>query len=457
MNLRNSRIVIVDDSLDDVKKLLTFFDREGVPYNYYQPPELKNLPRKPLKDIRVLFLDFDFGVSGQSPVKNKISVLMGIFKKLLAKDNGPYILVAWTTFNTGTGDLITPFKEAIMADPSLPRPVIIFDMDKSVVMNDLKKIEQNIKKAFNGSNVFELLLRWGNHADKAISHLLNNLLDISTKRLPAGLTSFDGYATELNKAMQFHVHKFATSLLGAENLKANKDLLIAGQMPFINFFQDLIESSIKEDGHDFRNLEKSTYQFSRPPLPAPYTVKEKAELNSIFLLSSKPESFAQPGNIYMADPVFRILTDNGRHPLINQVVPKNSDLIQDFIQSPNGQHRQWFLRRAKKILMEITPECDFAQNNWKAARLVLGVLMPYVDTMGAPNSFLKKSDKVTPSLPVVYKNQVYLMTFHNIYQYSLGIKALTGAKPILRARKDLLVDIQHWFASHISRPGKTEF
>lgn len=458
MNLKNSRIIVVDDNQKDVKKLLAFFDKEGVPYNYYEGTSSKKLPRKPLKDVRIIFLDFDLGTAGQFSIKNKISVLVGAFKKLLSKDNGPYVLIAWTTNNNTNQDLITPFKDVLMNDLSLPRPVMIFDMDKTNVMNDIRAIEKNVKKAFDGSNVFELLLTWGNHADTAISHVLSNLLNISAKRLPTTITNFSDYALELNKAMQFHMYKFAVSALGSDNVKPNKEMLVAGQLPFINFFQDFIENTIKEYKHNFSNLEKSTHLLNTTPPITLYTVFERAELNSTFLLSSKPEKFPQPGNIYIADDVFNILSNRRRNNLINKTIPKKSDLISDFLQRPKGQYRSLFMRRAKKILIEITPECDFAQNHWKSARLMLGVLIPYdLQTTADPESFLKTSGKVTSYLPIIYKKKTFLMTFHNIYQYNLGIEDLKRVSPVMRARKEFLVDIQHWFGTHISRPGKTEF
>lgn len=456
MNLKNSRIIIVDDDWEDVKKLLSFFDKEGIPYNYYKGPNEKSLPKKPLKDVRVLFLDFDLGVGGQFSVKNKISVLMGVYKKLLAKDNGPYVLIAWTTYNTGPSELITPFKTALMSDPTLPKPVMIFDMEKSAVMNDLKGIERNIKKAFNGSNVFELLLRWGNHADAAVSQVLNNLLSISVKKVPTTAVAYDDYTIELNKAMQFHVYKFAAALLG-KNLKANKDLLVAGQVPFVSFFQDFIESAIKDDGHNFKNLQRSTYNLNNPS-SADYTLPERAELNSIFLLDSKPDTFAQPGNIYKAEPIFR-LVKTGSNFHTKKLIPKKPDFIQEFVQPAKyNTYKDVLSRKSVLILIEITPECDFAQKKWKAARFILGALLPYdLDNsifINDTKSFFKQNHD---PLPVKYKGQVYWMVFHTGYHFNLSISQSDKVAPILKARKELLVDVQHWLAAHISRPGKTVF
>ena len=53
--------MVVDDKRSDVEKLLKLLDKRGVPYNYYyEDARSTNLPNVPLKDVRVVFLDFVF-------------------------------------------------------------------------------------------------------------------------------------------------------------------------------------------------------------------------------------------------------------------------------------------------------------------------------------------------------------------------------------------------------------
>jgi len=67
------------------------------------------------------FLDFVLGTDGQSD-KNKISALMGVVKGIVARDNGPYVIFAWTKHNQPQDDLFGAFKKAIMNDKDFPSP-----------------------------------------------------------------------------------------------------------------------------------------------------------------------------------------------------------------------------------------------------------------------------------------------------------------------------------------------
>ncbi len=91
MEISNSgRIVIIDDEHNEAFPLMEMLGKEGLPYMYYdgQP---NGLPEKPPGGVRFVFLDIELqGMKGQDD-KTKASGLIGRLKKIISKQNGPYM------------------------------------------------------------------------------------------------------------------------------------------------------------------------------------------------------------------------------------------------------------------------------------------------------------------------------------------------------------------------------
>ena len=113
MITRFTNVVVIDDVYDEVKPLFKILNHRGVGFVYYNGTDFNELPNQPLKGVRLLFLDFVLGTEGQSP-RNKISTLMGVVKKAISEDNGPYIILAWTKHDIPEDDLLGLFKEEIL-------------------------------------------------------------------------------------------------------------------------------------------------------------------------------------------------------------------------------------------------------------------------------------------------------------------------------------------------------
>lgn len=90
--------------------------------------------------------------------------------------------------------------------------------------------------------------------------------------------------------------------------------------------------------------------------------------------------------------------------------------------------------------------------------MVIGVLWPEsLEGESSARKKLKSAGFIYESVPVEYNGEIYYLTFNAHHLFSVSFKLFTSVTPILKARKEFLVDIQHWFSRHMSRPGKTEF
>jgi hypothetical protein len=180
-------------------------------------------------------------------------------------------------------------------------------------------------------------------------------------------------------------------------------------------------------------------------------------MNTYFLLVSDPEPSVKPGNIYKANSVLRKVHRSGKITLWKKdFYDKNKITKSRAGLAVNGRIKE-LNKEIIPILIEVTPECDYAQKNWRGAKFIFGILWPPMFGRGNRDEYLLKADKIFAPLLIKYREEVYLLTFHANYQIMLPLSAVKSIRPILRARKELLVDVQHWSASHASRPGKTEF
>jgi hypothetical protein len=55
---RNGRIVIVDDSMDDIKDFIEIFSKDGLSFSYFNG-SIDTLPNAPLADTFLMFLDLE--------------------------------------------------------------------------------------------------------------------------------------------------------------------------------------------------------------------------------------------------------------------------------------------------------------------------------------------------------------------------------------------------------------
>lgn len=470
MNLNETKIVIIDDIREDVKNLLKYFDKRGVPYNYYfEDADIDNLPDKPLSNVRLIFLDFVLGNEGQTE-RAKIATLMTVLKRILKIDNGPYIILAWTKNNNPNriGDLLPPFKKELYSNMDIPRPIEIIDLDKINIMRNLGKIEKKLKDTFNGENIFEILLGWESKGKLAVADVVNTVNEISLQNIPATLApaTMNNFFSELRKNTEKNMYKFAESVSGEDNLSTNNNILIDAQIPLGGIFQDLVEGHVRKQTPELKKLSRKIYS-SRKKITS--THSESAQMNTYFLLSQNPESSPKPGNIYKVGDVSKKIPKSIKIPFRKSDFLNQDKIVKDMKKCKDDAVKILEFKRKLKgfqdkiipIFIEITPDCDYVQKKWKGARFVYGVLCPdkFLDNVEDTKSYIldSKTGKIFPRLAIKYESKNYFFLLDSSCQCILPLPLLSKVKPILRARKELLVDIQHWVSAQASRPGKTEF
>jgi hypothetical protein len=172
-------------------------------------------------------------------------------------------------------------------------------------------------------------------------------------------------------------------------------------------------------------------------------------------MASVKESERAPrlGNIY-----FRKGCKTGDYPIGRGSISQALLTVQMLDRPGNESENKWRkqIYRYKPVIVDFSPSCDFSQDKTFQCRFIMGLLIP-VDLesrIKGKAPFVKKIGPVntreSDSCPV---SGEYYLTLNS--RYVTGIKSSIVAKnaQAYRFRKQVLTDIQHWFASQAARPG----
>lgn len=88
------KVVVIDDQIEEALPLMKMLSKNGATTLYYSG-KIEEMPAEPLEGVRLVFCDLKFSVTtGTSSV---VSNIIAILKKIISEQNGPYILLIWST------------------------------------------------------------------------------------------------------------------------------------------------------------------------------------------------------------------------------------------------------------------------------------------------------------------------------------------------------------------------
>lgn len=115
---KDGKVVIVDDCRGEVEPLIDVLSKKCIPHLYYTGM-LDSLPEQSLTGVRVVFLDLRFGPSIDE--KTNVGNACGVLDKILSKDNGPFLLITWSS----TGDsYIASLSNALEGIGIVPEAIV---------------------------------------------------------------------------------------------------------------------------------------------------------------------------------------------------------------------------------------------------------------------------------------------------------------------------------------------
>lgn len=412
MNLPNSgRVVVLDDTFDEIKGLLNSLSKQAIPYVYYDGrPE--TLPDKPLEGIRFIFLDIELPETKGMDDKNKATALIGRLKKIISVNNGPYVIIYWTKHPE-----VIEFVNNYCKEAKIP-PTLWIDLEKPIEGElSINEISSRIQSELSKLGAFQLYVEWENVVHSSVNEFINDFASL----IPNG----DEWSTKTS-ALFYKLYKTYVDKNVFDDCDHAEQFKCASILMNMSFADVLHRFS-------FENLNlPSGFRLSNSSIEPSIISKLNTSLFLTTTLLNRPSS----GHIYY----------------------KNDDYMLNILSDSifKEGHRPLGLQLCKVIL---TPECDLAQNKVlkfkdgsdtvKIQRIVYGILFNY---KSEEKDKIKQSDAHFSIGPFWFDNEIKLLTFHFLSVSFIKETDLNGS-PILSLRRDILFDIQSKAASHANRLG----
>ena len=419
------RVVIIDDQYKEVKPLLTVMGRQNIPYLYFDG-KLENLPDKPMKGIRFIFMDIELSkaFAGQSS-KTKASGITEVLRKIISAENGPYALIAWTKHKEIVEQVIENCKKKKI------HPVIDLDLDKSEFIrsnkdnndeNILTKITNKLKEELAKTGAFQIYVDW------------ENIVNDASKECISRFSSFFPNDEEWSQKTRNLFYRLYKAYVEKEELEVEHERMRCALHLLNKSYLDILEDITVgyESSDNFRlNGEQELSN----------TIK--SELNSLLFIIDYPNRPKSPGSIYEVSDQEDFL-NSLKKDFLKSLKKANSKYAEDIRNSKI---------EFKLCKLIITPECDIAQNRLFRHRIIYGILYKC--------EVYSESSPPKTSMPIHLFPIGPLMHNKKSYKVILNFQTITSQKPeeisdanrLFAVKRDLLFDIQSKAANHVNRLG----
>lgn len=418
MNLpENGRIVIIDNNRDEAMPLISVLSKNGFAATYFDA-DVRNLPSRPLKGIRILFQDMVLTAESKDD-KIIMSAVKSMLDKILDKDNGPFITIAWTHRPDLTAQL-----DGYLKQRGFHFPVFCWEKNNFVKNDgsgeyDMNRIVEKIKTSLQGKEALQLCVHWENLVHRAAGKTIDEF---------SRLKPFD--EDKWNEKMVSVFWKLAKGYTGKQLEKNKPEEVIRNSLySFNGAFSDTLYSEIRLDA------ECGHIQMSFESVDDGEDTATNGKINTKFMITEADGQKNLPGTVYENLNVSRITLQD----IFHEHNGKKYATVKDELES-----------KVKYIFLEVTPACDYAQDKWKVNRILPGVMWP-----AGFAEYIKTSAKFVYKSPVLqYKDEKYYhLVFDLRYFTSVPFSTLEPITPIFRIKQELLIDIQSHLASHVNRPG----
>lgn len=449
-NLPNGgKVVIVDDCFQEILPLINILNKNAIPVIYYSG-RANELPIKPLHGIRLFFLDLRF--STNTDTKTIVSNACNILQTILGENNGPYLLIIWSS--TGTdykeelenalrdklyrpefvlclskadyfeikdsevysviGDIEKILDEAdvenidSIMEKITERVIANEDENEKVfISSSIDKLQQELYDGLKNAGLLSLFILWENTIRNSAHKVVNEIFTQIPESIPTDkkLPAMAYYLAKNRLEKQFETVEGKNKLHAA--------LMELNELYTYFYSEDVINISVDE----FLplNIQKNTD-----------LVPSQAKFNAWKMISPTYKKDT-PGNIYEdKNKVFEFF-----------------NLTKDYSDGKKYGEAAQRLKEDGRIMyigVNINGECETAQNKYPVIRVIPGVLIPCevyseYENSGVLKAINKAGDYIFNEFdPIEYNGVEYYLLF-NINQSTF-------------LRKEVIEKIEVYFTLH---------
>lgn len=423
MLTESNKIVLVDDDENELKRLSHVFYDKGIGCRSLKYDSFYDAP---LSNVHILFMDINLSNANEGDDKKRNTTLKDALNLYIAKDNGPYVLVFWTS-NVEWKD---SFLEFIKRDEdNLPvSPCYITTMAKEEF--SVEKIEA----IFNESPV-RILFEYEEEMSKSISDATTRILNtIPIDKVWGETKVFDANCKNVFASI-------AAQNAGYELAKQNPDRAIKEALIPL-YAHTFLSSKSNLWGNALKGIFDQKKSF-----PSNYNL---AQLNSIFLIDSNKNNLLKEYRGCVCK-----IKDSKR--LIKSFYSeKGYESVDDWYFDTLPLKDKSDLGYAKMVCIEMSAACDYSQKRNRTYKYLLGLMIPE-EKNGKLCKKLKESTILFDfPLEINGRNMIFCFDFN--YSFTISRKKRNIiANPICQFKKELMDWIGNEYANHISRIGITSF
>ena len=415
----SNRIIVVDNSSEDLNKIAYEFNHKGIGCRTILYDGI-SFPEEPLTGVRMAF--FDINLAQTFSENDRYATLEKAMKSDIAPENGPYILIFWTN----KAEWKDHFIEYINREPNVPnivrdqlQPLYISTIDKTLISEE-NTLESMLNEQF-GNHIVELCMDIDNQLVEASSNTLNSLLSM----IPVG--NRWGEPVSFEDEFKKLFSKIAVSSYGLQNAKedpygAIKEALLpvlTHSMPEHDIWKPFLSpyiSGIQSESNIILGGENAI-----------------EKLNNFFLIEENISSPSARGAVVELDPSLFQEYFNISYPDWRK---------QEFGESPN-------ITDAFPIAVEISAACDYSQQNHRTHKYLMGI----ASSQKIPN---KKKINVCLTDVILYNEKpLYIALDFNYIFVNQNAPIIKNV--LFGFKKEMMDMIGNKYANHISRIGITSF
>lgn len=435
------RIAVIDDEEDSVKAIresLESMDTSCLPVLVRAgEPSVK----APIRGIRLLFLDVHL-VSGNQQGASLYDTNASILQQVLASDNGPYVLVVWTSHKAERDGLLEHISKHYQ---NIPQPLASLVMAKEEYRNgagfDMPKVAARIADLLREQPQANALLHWENAVDLACGDLIARLCSFVPRE--------EMFLGDPSAKLERTLTAIAQSAVGVLNLERNElGAINDGLMPLLN---DRLAHLPDQDGNLLDVWKKA---ISKPADKISLEMSEKIDLDSMYHVAPNrpgPITCGTRGAIYELPRDFDL----------EKVFLPGTNLEKIYVNYFQFQPKDEVTRQMEALqeavawcLVGLRAACDQAQPKGGTNRLILSArIKEPLSIKGL--SYFKQNDAIFMTMPLVNGDHPFRLVLNFRFLITLSdeqLKALS-IQPLLRLRDNMCSVIETQFATHACRPG----
>ena len=480
-----NNVIIIDDKYEEVEVLEKLLKSLGICVEYHKyAGDFHIAGEGHLKNRNLIFMDLMLN-DDSSKVRENISIFISILSKLTnGKHFGLYGLVVWTKHDEHINELKKALSQASLAIDETDSeeadeeevttgshlenpPLFVIGLSKSKynmgnggynydsIKDDLEKVLSDNKSAY-------FFIQWNATVERAKKHIVRDFYTLGK---------------------DYTVRDQRLTYLLCELAKNHTGLHDATDYPYLTTdaykaFDELLFSKLYVEQKDI-----STPLFDAN-LNCPFEKVEERQkiaaiLNVMFFIDDISLSTKDivPGNIYRVKKNTSPLVTNRKSSVVladaeasrsDKIKKKNEEQRKKRPNNPQVKEEiEPFVPECWDVAIELTPPCDYSQNNRKMARLVGGYIFDIplgklsdtaTKTRIEDNGCLpnRNSEKEYTIGSILLEDKVRYMVFDYTYLVTESIEKLKNPecyKVCYRAKPKLFAHILQRFSSHAARLG----